>query len=89
MGKAGIELLCYDWMPTESSVIRTSFESTTRAAAETSVFDTRAASTVIDAKPVTTVEQMWDDLEYFLRSCLPAAEAAGVKLAMHPDDPPL
>jgi mannonate dehydratase len=34
-------------------------------------------------------EQMWDNLEYFLKRVVPVAEAAQVKLAMHPDDPPL
>ena len=34
-------------------------------------------------------EQLWASLEYFLKPVLPVAEKAGVKLAMHPDDPPL
>ncbi|MCM5705696.1 mannonate dehydratase [Larsenimonas salina] len=29
-----------------------------------------------------------DNLAYFLRAVVPAAEAAGVRLAIHPDDPP-
>jgi mannonate dehydratase len=32
---------------------------------------------------------LWENLEYFLRRVIPVAEQAGVKLAMHPDDPPL
>ncbi len=32
-------------------------------------------------------EEMWDHYAYFLRAVLPAAEAAGVRLALHPDDP--
>lgn len=34
-------------------------------------------------------EELWASLEYFLRRVLPVAEKANVKLAMHPDDPPL
>src|SRR5690348_4665001 len=34
------------------------------------------------------VEQLWDNLAYFLERVVPVAEAAGVKLAAHPDDPP-
>lgn len=36
-----------------------------------------------------TSDQLWQRLERFLDAVLPVAEAAGVKLAAHPDDPPL
>lgn len=35
-----------------------------------------------------THEELWRRLEAFLDDVLPTAEAAGVKLALHPDDPP-
>ena len=34
-------------------------------------------------------DALWANLEYFLRRVVPVAEKANVKLAMHPDDPPL
>ena len=33
-------------------------------------------------------ERMWDHLGWFLERAAPVAEAAGVRLAVHPDDPP-
>jgi mannonate dehydratase len=33
-------------------------------------------------------ERLWDNLAYFLERVVPAAEAAGVRMAIHPDDPP-
>lgn len=36
-----------------------------------------------------SAEEMWANYTYFVKAALPAAEQAGVKLALHPDDPPL
>lgn len=33
-------------------------------------------------------QALWDNCRYFLDACLPVAEECGVKLALHPDDPP-
>ena len=38
---------------------------------------------------VVTEEQMWANYAYFINAVLPVAEEAGVKLALHPDDPPV
>ena len=41
-----------------------------------------------DIGPVSA-EQMWQRLEDFLKAVVPVAEEAGVRLAAHPDDPPM
>jgi mannonate dehydratase len=33
-------------------------------------------------------ERLWEHLAHFLEQVVPAAEAAGVRMAIHPDDPP-
>lgn len=33
-------------------------------------------------------EKLWQNLETFLHAVIPVAEAAGVRMAIHPDDPP-
>jgi mannonate dehydratase len=45
----------------------------------------------LPAKPdigTYTAEQIWDNLTYFLKAVIPVAEKAGVRLALHPNDPP-
>jgi mannonate dehydratase len=94
LGRLGIETLCYNFMPqitADAMVVRTDFAHTTRGGAVTSRY--RAA----DYRPEMTPHHeapsddaaMWKNLERFLAEVVPAAEDAGVKLAMHPDDPPV
>jgi mannonate dehydratase len=35
-----------------------------------------------------TLEEMWSNISWFLKLAVPAAEKAGVRLALHPNDPP-
>jgi mannonate dehydratase len=39
--------------------------------------------------PVISEEQMWANYEYFIKAVLPVAEEEGIRLALHPDDPPV
>ncbi len=94
MGRLGIGVLCYTFMPpvmADAMVVRTSYAAPARGGALTTAFrkDELTDATVPHRETPIPVEAMWDHLEYFLRRIIPVAEAAGVKLAMHPDDPPL
>ncbi|MCG6921241.1 MAG: mannonate dehydratase [Acidobacteria bacterium] len=36
-----------------------------------------------------TLDEMWANITYFLKAVVPVAEEAGVRLALHPNDPPV
>jgi mannonate dehydratase len=89
MGKLGIPVWCYEWMPV-FNWLRTSTAIPARGGALVTGYDNTFMK---DAPPteygVVTEEQLWENLRYFLERIIPVAEKANVKLAMHPDDPPL
>ena len=89
MGALGIGVWCYEWMPA-FNWSRTTTTKLGRGGAYVTAYDNEYMKNA----PLTeygevSEEQMWDALEYFLKKVVPVAEKAGVKLAMHPDDPPL
>lgn len=88
MGKAGIPILALHFMAL--GVWRTSWEIPERGGATVNGFD----YDLVKGAPLTplgviTDEQMWDNLEYFLKRAVPVAEEAGVRIGFHPDDPPI
>lgn len=42
-----------------------------------------------EADGIVTAETMWNNYTYFMDAVAPVADAAGVKIALHPDDPPV
>lgn len=50
--------------------------------------DAGALDAQIAAYSHVDADRLWDNLAWFLERVVPAAEQAGVKLAVHPDDPP-
>ena len=89
MGKLNIPVWCYEWMPV-FNWMRTSTSIPSRGGAlVTGYDDSLMQSAPLTEFGVVTEEQLWENLKYFLERVLPVAEEANVKLAMHPDDPPL
>ena len=37
---------------------------------------------------VFSIEEIWDNFTYFIRKVVPVAEESGVRIGIHPDDPP-
>lgn len=90
MGELGIPVLCYNWMAV-TSWARTDTQVPLRGGAHGSGFDRTAYEQLPPLVEPGSVshEQLWDALAYFLETVVPVAEAAGVRLGLHPDDPPI
>lgn len=88
MGRAGIPILGYHFMPNQ--VWRTSRSALVRGGAMSTSFDLAA----VDETGFThgreySEEEMWENYDWYLDRLLPVCEEAGVRLALHPDDPPV
>jgi mannonate dehydratase len=88
LGKLGIAVAPYDFHPantyTTSEVERRGYR-----AREFSESDFRARVEKRAFERDYSAADMWGFYTYFVKAALPAAEEAGVSLALHPDDPPL
>lgn len=89
MGRLGIGVWCYEWMA-DFNWVRTATAVPSRGGSLVSSFD----SALLANAPPTELgplseERLWTTLAHFLERVVPVAERWGVRLAMHPDDPPL
>lgn len=88
MGKLNIPVWCYEWM-TDFNWVRTNLSTPSRGGSVVTSFNADDVPQDITSNPPISEEALWENLEYFLKRVLPVAENAGVKLSMHPDDPPI
>jgi mannonate dehydratase len=90
LASVGIDTICYNWMPVINWA-RTTLDRPSRGGALVSAFDIEDISNqekFTEFGPLSP-ENMWENLAYFLRAVIPEAEKYGIKLALHPDDPPI
>jgi mannonate dehydratase len=88
MSKLGVKVWCYEWM-TDFNWVRTNMATPSRGGSVVTSFDVNDVPENLTDQPPISEDELWVNLEYFLKKVLPVAEKTGVKLSMHPDDPPL
>jgi mannonate dehydratase len=89
MGRLEVPCWCYEWMPILNWT-RTSTTIPARGGALATGFDNELMRRApLTEYGIVTEEELWKNLDYFLKAVVPVAEEANVQLAMHPDDPPL
>jgi len=85
MSRHGINTICFNWMA-HIGWLRTSLDYPERGGARVTEFN------MADFRPTgarITAEELWRNYEYFIKAVVPSAEQYGIKLALHPDDPPI
>ncbi len=89
LGQVGIPMVCYNFMA-GLGWYRTRSDVPERGGALVSEFDNRVATQQgLTEWGQISEEKIWSNIEYFLKAVIPAAEKANVKMALHPDDPPI
>lgn len=88
MGEFGIPLLCYNFMA-GIGWHRTHGDVPARGGALTSRFDIADVPVSLTEAGEVSEERIWENYAYFIRRVMPVADEAGVRMGMHPDDPPL
>ena len=84
MRSLNIDTICFNFMA-YIGWLRTSREFTERGGAKVTEFN------IADFQPTgakTSADELWYNYEYFIKAVIPEAEKYGIKLALHPDDPP-
>jgi len=95
MARAGVPAYGYNWMPL--GWVR-SDPKEIRGGASGTAFDIRSENLFYGGKKniesigdenKLTKESMWQNLEYWIKAVTPVAEEEGIRLGIHPDDPPV
>ena len=100
VARAGIPVLGYNFMP--AGVWRTAGDTPVRGGAQATSFNMETAKSIrpgdggsfsiwagAPAGRKYTEEEIWENYCWFMERILPVCEEVGLRLALHPDDPPV
>jgi len=87
-GRAGLPVIEYNFYA--HRIVEGYYEETGRAGAGLTAFDYDRVKDLppLESEGAHSLDEMWRNVTYFLKAVVPVAQEAGVRLALHPNDPP-
>ena len=87
-GRAGLPVIEYNFYAHRA--MEGYYEETGRAGAGHTAFDYDRMKNLppLPEEGAHTLDEMWKNITYFLAAVIPVAEKSGVRMALHPNDPP-
>ncbi len=87
-GRAGLPIIEYNFYA--HRLVEGYYEETGRSGAGHTAFDYDRVKDLppLESEGVHTLDEMWNNITYFLKAVVPVAEESRVRLALHPNDPP-
>ncbi len=87
-GKAGLPVIEYNFYA--HRLREGYYEEIGRAGAGMTAFDYNRVRDLpaLEAEGAHSLDEMWNNVAYFLKAVVPVAVESGVRLALHPNDPP-
>jgi len=87
-GRAGLPVIEYNFYA--HRLVEGYYEETGRAGAGLTAFDYQRVKDLppLPQEGTHSLDEMWRNVTYFLKAVVPVAEESGVRLALHPNDPP-
>lgn len=89
LGKAGIPIGYMTWEPNQVLTTRFDVGEHTRGGIGRIVDIDELKTHPYSHGRLYTKEEMWDNFSYFLERALPVCQEANIKIALHPNDPPV
>jgi len=88
IARSGIPIFGYNWMP--SGVWRNAENTVSRAGTTVTGYDhSQHVDHDLTHGREYTKEEMWENLEYWIKIITPVAEEEGIRIGIHPADPPV
>jgi len=87
-GKAALPVVEYNFYA--HRIVEGYYEEIGRAGAGLTAFDNERVKNLppLESEGAHSLDEMWANITYFLKAVIPVAEKAGVRMALHPNDPP-